>query len=110
MSGTTKYEVGGTVEDCQDAIRNLERTELHVETNQGTYGAQEACRKVGSGDTRFANREVYETVGGVRRETGPSEDRAPGYMRRINADQMRDYRAQLAAWRRALSDARKRSR
>jgi hypothetical protein len=108
MSTTTKsYEVGGTIEDCLAAIRTLEATEVHVETNQGTYGAAEACRKVGTGDPAHGNREVYETVGGTRRATGPDEDRAPGRMRRINAETLADYRKQLAAWRRALAAARK---
>jgi hypothetical protein len=73
----------------------LARREVHVETNQGTYGANEACRKVGTGDPAFANREVYETVGGTRRETGPDANDAPGRMRKIGYDALRSLRAEL---------------
>jgi hypothetical protein len=85
-----------TKAEIQAEIANLEKIEVHVETNQGTYGASEACRKVGTGDPAFANREVYETVGGVRRETGPDEDEAPGRMRKIGHESLSRYRKQLA--------------
>jgi len=83
------------LDDLQREIDSLLRVEVHVETNQGTYGATEAGRKVGTSDPAFANREVYETVAGTRRETGPSEERAPGRMRRVNAGQMSRLRADL---------------
>ena len=51
-----------------------------IATNQGTYGAEEACRKCGSGDPQFANREVYENLDGTQYATGPDEEDAPGYM------------------------------
>ena len=86
-------------------IDNLLKIEVHVETNQGTYGAAEAVRKVRTGDPAYANREVYETVGGTRRETGPGEDRAPGYMRRIGYTSLSEYRQQVAALRAELKHA-----
>ena len=106
----TKYEVGGTVAECEDRIAALLRIEVHTETNQGTYGASEACRKVGCGDPQFANREVYETVGGKRRETGPDEDDAPGRMRKIGYERLAELRAELTAWQAALKQARRRER
>jgi len=82
--------------NIRDEIKALESVEYLVETNQGTYGAQESCRKVGTGDPASADRNVYETVGGRRRETGPGEDRAPGYMRQINRDSLSADRKRLA--------------
>lgn len=87
-------------------IAEIEAEEVHVETNQGTYGSAEAARKVGCGDPAFANREVYETVGGKRRETGPGAGRAPGYMRQINADYMARLRAEVADLRKTLRQRR----
>lgn len=95
----TKSEIG-------EEIANLLKIEVHIETNQGTYGPTEACRKVGTGDPAFANREVYETVGGVRRERGPDEADAPGRMRTINRDRLAEYRKQVAALRAELKNAR----
>lgn len=80
-------------------IEAVQKIEHHVETNEGTYGAVEACRKVGSGDPAFANRQVYETVAGERRATGPDEEDAPGRMRQLNRDS-------LAADRRRVADLR----
>ncbi len=94
------------VAEIEQEIAELETVEIHVETNQGTYGAEEACRKIGTGDPRAANREVYETVGGQRRETGPDEDRAPGRMRKINRKALADKRAALKRLREELWKAR----
>lgn len=79
-----------------DEIRTLEAVEVHVRTNQGTYGANECCRRVGTGDPAYGNREVYVTVGGRVRETGPGESRAPGYMRDIGSRHLSELREQLA--------------
>jgi hypothetical protein len=98
MNTTTKGEIAAE-------IKALENVELLIETNQGTYDAAEACRKVGCGDPQFADRKVYETVGGKRRETGPDESRSPGYMRRINADQMSSSRQRLAELRKQIRSA-----
>lgn len=76
-------------------VAELEATEIHVETNQGTYG---------SGDPAFCNREVYETVGGVRREKGPGEVDAPGRMRKINREQMKTLRGQVKALRGKIAE------
>ena len=67
-----------TKDSIQAEINSLLRVEHLVETNEGTYSAIEARRKVGVGDPEFATRKVYETVGGSRRSTGPDEDGAPG--------------------------------
>lgn len=95
-----------TVADLRREIAALERVEVHVETNQGTYGPGDAVRAIGVSDPAFANREVYETVGGTRRASGPSEDRAPGRMRAINRDRLSDLRKRLADLRAELRKAR----
>lgn len=84
-------------------IAGLESTWVHVETNQGTFGSTECLRKCGTGETRYGNRDVYETPSGKRRATGPEEADAPGRMRQINTDRivslrklLNDYRKQLA--------------
>lgn len=89
-------------DEIREEIATLEATEFLVSTNAGTYGAAEAYRSVGCGDPQFADHNVYETVGGKRREAGPGEDRAPGYMRRINADAMTEARRRLNRLRREL--------
>lgn len=85
-----------TRSEIQAEIDTLSNVEHLVETNSGTFGATEACRKVGSGDPMFATRNVYETVGGSKRSTGPDEVDAPGRMRRINANTMSADRKRLA--------------
>jgi hypothetical protein len=90
-----------TLADLVREAEALSRVEHLVETNSGTYGAAEACRDCGTGEPRFADRCVYETVGGVRRETGADAARAPGRMRKsyetLGAD-----RARLAELRRRI--------
>lgn len=78
-------------------IEALRGVEYLIETNSGTFGAGEASRKMRTSDPAFATRNVYETVGGSRRVTGPDEDRAPGRMRAIS-------RAALSADRKRLAD------
>jgi hypothetical protein len=94
-----------TRSEIKAEIGNLLKIEVHIQTNQGTYGNAEACRKVGNGSSEFANREVYETVGGTRRETGPSEDNAPGTMRSINRQRLADLRSQVAELKQELKRA-----
>ena len=92
-----------TRRDLEQEAEALALVEYCVQTNEGTYGATEAGSKVGTGDPRFANRKVYETVGGTRRETGPDEQRAPGRMRSINRDALSADRKRLADLRRQIS-------
>ncbi len=66
--------------EIQADINELRAVEYAVASNQGTYGAAEAGRKVGCGDPQFADRFIYETVGGNRRATGPDEADMPGRM------------------------------
>lgn len=89
-------------ERIQDEIDALTQIEVHVRTNQGTYGAVDACRLCGTGDPRFANREEYETVGGLKRTTGPDEQHAPGRMRDIGSATLAHYRHRVAALREKL--------
>lgn len=64
--------------DLKDRINELKAKEVMVETNQGTYDGLEAVAKVGTGDPRCANRDVYESVGGTRRVVGCSAEQTPG--------------------------------
>lgn len=91
--------MGPVVEEMErerrEEIALLRDAEYHTQTNSGTYGAQEAFRKVGTGDPHFADRDVYETVGGRVRSTGPAADRAPGYTRYLDAGQLKAARELL---------------
>lgn len=105
MAKTTTEERAAVIHGLAEEIKALTAVEVHTETNSGTYGAAEACRKVGTGEQRFADRNVYETVGGKRRETGPAEADAPGRMRKINAEAMKRLRRDLAGLRTKLEKA-----
>jgi len=67
-------------------IAALQIKEHLVETNDGTFGAEEAGRKIGTADPKFATRRVYKTASGARRETGPSANEAPGYTRHFRTE------------------------
>lgn len=95
-----------TIDEIMSEIKTLNAIEVHVETNDGTYGGTEAVRKCGTGDPRWATRNVYETVGGQVRSTGPSEDRAPGRMRSIGRRELADLRKRVAELRAMLRTAR----
>lgn len=85
--------------------RELAAREYLVATNQGTYSAQEACRKIGTGDPRHADRDVFETVGGGSRVTGPAEGSdLPGYMRGVSTDNLKADRKRLAEIRKAIGN------
>ena len=86
--------------EIQSEINTLLNVEHLVETNAGTYGDGDVVRAGCTGG--MAERNVYETVGGQRRATGPSEDRAPGRMRRINRETMSDDRKRVADLKAAL--------
>lgn len=94
--------VEAMIENERRAIAALERVEYMTATNQGTYGAVEACRKVGCGDPAFANRNEYETVGGSKRSEGPDLDDAPGYMRQMNREALSTDRTRLVRMRKEL--------
>ena len=93
-----------TKTNLEQRARELSTTWVLVATNQGTYGAAEACRKVGTGDPRHADCNIYEQVGtGKRRVEGCDFDRAPGYMRRFNSEladrqrELKELRTQIKA-------------
>lgn len=100
MKTTTKLT------DLQREAAALAAVEHMIETNDGTFSQQEACRAVGTADPAYATRRVYESVGGVRRETGPSEDRAPGRTRSLNRDALSADRRRLADLRKQIAAAR----
>lgn len=89
--------------EIQSEINTLIQVEHLIETNAGTYGDGDVIRTGCTGG--MAERNMYETVGGQRRETGPSEDRAPGLMRQINRETMSKNRKRLADLRAALRTA-----
>ena len=91
-----------TRKEIQAEIDALTGQEYLVATNQGTFGSSEAVRKVGTGDPMFANRDVYETVGGARRERGPDEADAPGRMRKLNRAALAEDRKRLSELKREL--------
>ncbi len=73
-----------TTIDLKRRADELAAEEVLVATNAGTYGQREACRTVGCGDPRYADREIYVRVGdGQRREVGCDAERAPGRMRQF---------------------------
>jgi len=90
----------------KDQAKALAAVEILVETNEGTYGPAEAGRAIGSGDPRHANYRIYETVGGTRRVEGCDPAKAPGRGRRMNGDELRTRRAELAKLREALATGR----
>ena len=57
--------------------------DLLIETNAGTFSADECCRAVGSGDPAHGNYRIYETLAGNRRIVGCDPKDAPGYARRF---------------------------
>jgi hypothetical protein len=90
-------------QDLSKEISSVEAEEIAVETNSGTYGAAEACRKIGSGSSEFADYTIYERVGdGSRRTVGCDPTSAPGRARRINADQLAARRKYLSELRRQI--------
>jgi hypothetical protein len=96
-----------TQTNLEKQIRAAESAEVLMETNQGTYGTVEACRKVGCGSPEFADRNVYERVGdGARRATGPKAERAPGCMRSIGAEELRRKREELRGLKAQLAQLR----
>jgi hypothetical protein len=83
-------------------IALLTRLEVEVETNAGTYSAQDAVRAIGTADPAFADYHVYESVGGARRVVGCDPAIAPGRARRINARELAAKRQELARVRRQV--------
>ena len=84
------------------SIQALAAKEHLIETNSGTYGPEEARRKVGSSVPEVAERNVYETVGGRQREEGPGATSAPGRMRRLDRTALDEDREKLKALRKAF--------
>lgn len=69
-----------TNKEIETEIKSLQRKEYLIASNAGTYSPMEARRAVGSGDPAVATRNIYETVGGLKRSTGPRAEIAPGRM------------------------------
>lgn len=89
MTTRTKTEV-------QKEINALSGVEYLVETNEGTFGAQEAAKAVGTGDPAYTVRKVFVTVGGSTYSTGPTEEKAPGRIRKLNQTALAADRKRLA--------------
>jgi len=95
-----------SISDLAREIDTLSKVEYCVETNEGTYGGSDGVRAIGTGDQRYCNYSVYETVGGFRRHVGCDKSRAPGRARYLNRDSLSDDRKRLAELRRELREAR----
>jgi hypothetical protein len=60
----------------------LEAMWILTATNEGTYGAEEAVRKVGSGSPEFADCHIYARVGDKKTMVeGCDPEKAPGMIR-----------------------------
>lgn len=90
-----------------NAVEELADAEVLIETNEGTFGAEECCRVTGTGDSKFGNYSVYEQVGGGRRVEGCDPANAPGYPRKMNTDELKDQQKILKALRAELKEAAK---
>ena len=83
--------------ELKTRIDELAEMEILVETNAGTYGADEAHRAIGVGDPQFADYRIFERVGDGQRTTyGCEPTRAPGRARKIGRAEINDRRAELA--------------
>lgn len=81
--------------DYSEFIDEILNTEVLVRSNEGTFGAAECCRKVGTGDPRFGTRKVYETPGGRKRVVGVDEDRIPGRLLNMGQREMKELKERL---------------
>lgn len=77
-----------------------------VETNEGTFSDRECCRATGSGDPRYGNYRVYETLDGKRRVVGCDPAEAPGYARRFDVPSASARRAKVKELQALLEAAR----
>jgi hypothetical protein len=97
--------IGRIISGIERRIAELSADTL-AETNQGTYGAAEAARKVGTGDPAHADYRVYESLDGTRRVAGCDPARAPGRARRLRADSAVARRAEVGRLRTLADDLR----
>ena len=91
-------------QEIREAIARMLDDEYVVETNEGTFGAAECCRKTGCGDPRYGNYTIYERLDGQRRVVGCEPKKAPGYARKFR-DGIAAARKSLAGLRRELRSA-----
>lgn len=104
MTTTTTKEI----EALEIEANELAAMECLVETNSGTFGATEACRKTGSGDA--GEYKIFARVGdGKRRVVGYDPANAPGYARHFGTD-LSDKQAKLRTLRSRIAALRKSSR
>jgi hypothetical protein len=97
--------IGRIINGIERRIAELS-ADMLVETNEGTYGAAEAARKVGTGDPAHADYRVYESPDGTRRVAGCDPARAPGRARRLRADSAVARRAEVVRLRKLADDLR----
>jgi hypothetical protein len=91
-----------TRQDLEQEAAALAAVEVLIETNAGTFGAAECCRKRGCGDPVFGEYQIYESVAGDRHVVGDPDD-APGYARRCGRQELGEKRRQLAELRKQIS-------
>ena len=87
----------------QQKINQLENKRYLVESNEGTWGATEAVRKVGTADPAFANSRLYITLRGHKRREGCARRNAPGYWRHFSDAERKSDREQLRQLERELA-------
>lgn len=76
-----------SLEEMRVEEKRLASRWVLVGTNEGTFSDYECHQAVGVGDPVFGNCRIYEQVGtGKIRYEGPSEDVAPGYLRRFSRE------------------------
>lgn len=93
--------------DLEREATALANERIMVATNQGTYGASEACRVIGCGDPQFANCDIYEVVGETPMTDAQIESKWNGVGRmRIFRDAISEKRARLTELRREIRTAR----
>ncbi len=88
-----------------EKLQDLYMTEVLIETNEGTFGAEEAMRKIGTGDPTFCTYRTYIRVGDGRQRTeGLDPAKAPGRARPLGWRQLRSLRSQLRALEAAMRE------
>jgi len=89
-----------TRQELEQQAAELAASTIMVETNDGTFGAQEAIAKTRVGEPRYNVYRIFARVGdGHLSHEGPSPDKAPGYPRRYNGEELARRRSELKSLR-----------
>lgn len=106
-----------TIAQLEAEIARLSAEKICIETNEGTFGAEECGRAVGTGDPAYGTYRVMVLVAPTADDhpawrrgpvhVGPPKNVAPGYARRLNTELLAERRQHLADLRRELAALRK---